>query len=298
MKRFLWGALGLLLTLPLVAAPLTAGPNEAFVLLNNASVFKDKGMGNLDWQETVTVGDKVTILGGVVKAKYNGAEREYYKVKLSTGKEGFIRSNLLGVGGTLGVVKADSSFVYSEPRDVKITDRTIGRAQLVVVLKDGATDSFIAVSGYDEGKDLPFTGVFVNRSDVSINDVDVNAIVLLTVAKAQKNATIRKNLLTVAATKYPTSLFIDLINAGLSAGSPVRATKATTGTFTVNDANVNVRDVPNEKGNRAATLDKGASIQVTEVTTDSYTVDGLTAPWYHVQTPDGWVFGTFLTPAP
>jgi hypothetical protein len=226
MKHLLTGALALFLTLPLVGAPLTAGPNEAFVLLNNASVFKDKGMGNLDWQETLTVGDKVTLLGGVTKAKYNGAEREYYKVKLASGKEGFVRSNLLGVGGTLGVVKTESTFVYSEPRDVKITDKTISRAQLVVVLKDGATDTFIAVSGYDEAKDVPFTGVFVNKSDVSINDVDVNAVVLLTVAKAQKNATIKKNLLTVAATKYSTSLFIDLINAGLAPAPGAPATTA------------------------------------------------------------------------
>lgn len=296
MRTLLLGALALLLTLPLTASPLVAGPNEGFVLLNGTSLFKEKSMGVLEWVEALTLGDKVTLLGGITKAKYNGNEREYYKVKLASGKEGFVRSNLLGVEGTLGVVKADSSFLYSEPRDVKITEKSLVRAQVVVVLKSGATDQFIPVVGYDEAKDVPFSSVFVTKEDVSINDVDLNTVILLTVAKAQKNPTLKKNLLTVASTKYSTSIFQDLVAVALNGGVPVpRAVKPFEGTFVVSDSNVNVRDLPNEKGSKVvAGLTKGQTLEVYEVTTDSYTVDGITAPWYHIK-DGGWVFGTYLT---
>lgn len=297
MKKFLLLSVLAALTSVLEAAPLTAGPNEGFVLLNNASVFKEKSMGTLEWSEALTLGDKVQIVGGVVKMKYSGNEREYYKVKLANGKEGFIRTILLGTGGTLGVVKAEASLVYSEPRDVKITARTLTRGQMVVVQKEGATDQFIKVVGYEASTDAPIDGVFLAKEDVSINDIDANAIILLTVAKAQKNEAVKKNLLTVAATKYSTSLFMDLVRAVLDPLNPApRATKPASGTFLVNDNKVNVRDVPNEKGSKVVgSLEKGVSVEVVETTAESYTIEGKTAPWYRLASPDGWVFGSFLT---
>jgi len=298
MRLLILGAFALFIALPASAAPLVASPSEAFVLLNGATVFKEKNMGNLEWQENLTLGDKVILLGGVIKEKYNGNERDYYKVKLPNGKEGFVRTSMLGVGGALGVVKADASFIYSEPRDVKVTDRTLGRGQLVVVLKEGATDQFVPVVGYEETKDLTVAGAFLVKEDVSINDVDVNTIILLSVAKAQKSPVLKKNLLTVASTKYSTSLFQDMVNAQLNLVTPPRAVKAAAGSYTVNDDNVNVRDLPNEKGSKVlGTLTKGKTVDVTETTAESYTVDGQTALWYHLK-DNGWVFGVFLTPAP
>lgn len=291
MKSFLLIFGVVALALPLYAAPMTAGQNEAFVLLNNASIFREKSMGNLEFAETATLGDKVVVQGGIVKAKFDGKERDYYKVKLPSGKEGFIRANVLGIGGTLGVVKADGVLTYSEPRDVKVTDRSLSRAQVAVVLKDGSTDQFIHVVGYEDAKDLPFD-LYVASSDVSINDVDLSAVILLTVAKSQKNPAVKKNLLTAAVNKYSTSQFMDLVQAQLGP----RATKPLAGTFAVNDDNVNVRDLPNEAGSKVVgTLGNGQIVTVVEVTADSYTVGGKTAPWYRVQAPAGWVFGTFLT---
>jgi uncharacterized protein YgiM (DUF1202 family) len=295
MKRVMMAAAGLLLAAWTVhAAPLTATASEAFVLLNNTSVYKEKSMGVLDWAEAVTIGDKVTLTSGIVKMKVDGKEKEYYKVKLASGHEGFIRSILLGVGGTLGAVKADGVFTYSEPRDVKITERTLSRAQVVVVLKDSTSADFIHIVGYEEAKDYPFD-TYVGVSDVSINDVDLQALILLSVAKGQKNAAVKKNLLTMAANKYSTSQFLDLVNAQLGSAPAPRATSGTSGTFTVNDDNVNLRDAPNEVGSKVTgTLNKGQTVTVTDVTSDQYTVAGKTAPWYKIK-DGGWVFGAFLS---
>lgn len=287
----------IILTGSLQAAPLTAGANEAFVLLNNTSVFKEKSMGVLEWSESLVLGDKVTITSGVLKLKYDGREREYFKVKLASGKEGFVRTILLGSNGTLGVVKTEGALVYTEPRDVKISARTLTRGQVVVVSRESVADPFIRVLGYDAAKDTPFDDTFVDKSDVSINDVDANAIILLTVAKTQKVEAVKKNLLTLASNKYSTSIFQDLVRAQLDLLNPApRATKAFSGAFVLNDDKVNVRDLPNEKGSKVvATLEKGRSVTVVEVTAESYTVDGVSAPWYKLAEPSGWVFGSFLS---
>ena len=112
MKFWIFGALLCALSLPVMATPITATPSEAFVLLHNAAAYTEKSSGVLVWSENLTLGDKVLLLGGITKMKVDGNEREYYKAKLPSGKEAFIRTILLGVGGTLGVVKADTSFVY------------------------------------------------------------------------------------------------------------------------------------------------------------------------------------------
>jgi len=297
MKHWILGLALVSLAGALSAAPLVAGPNEGFVLLNNASVFKEKSLGTLEWSENAVIGDKVTLLSGVVKMRFNGNERDYYKVKLTNGKEGYLRTSMVGVGGTLGVVKTDGALVYSEPRDVKISARTLTRGQLVVVAKDDGADSFIQLFGWDAAKDVAFDDTYVDKADVSVNDVDANALILLVVAKGQKNDAVKKNLLTLASTKYSTSLFQDLIKAQLDLLAPApRATKAASGAYTLNDDKVNVRDLPNEKGSKVvATLEKGRSVTVVEVTADSYTVDGVTAPWYRIADPAGWIFGSFLT---
>jgi uncharacterized protein YgiM (DUF1202 family) len=284
-------AVGLLAALSGFAAPMTAGSNEAFVLLNNTSVYIEKSMGVLDWSEAVTLGDKVTVTSGITKMKVDGKDKDFYKVKLASGHEGFIRSILLGVGGTLAAVKNDGAFTYSEPRDVKITDRTLLRAQVVVVLKDSVSP-FVHVVGYEDAKDYPID-LYMTASDVTTSDTDLSSLILLTVAKSQKNAAVKKNLLTMAASKYSTSQFLDLISAQLGPGQP-RGTSPTSETFTVNDDNVNVRDIPNELGSKVVgTLKKGDSVEVTDVTNDQYTVAGQTARWYKVK-DTGWVFGAFL----
>ncbi len=279
------------------AAPLAQ--NEAWVLVNGSAVWQEKG-GKLTWLENLTIGDKVTLTSRVSKFKQDGDDREFIKVKAPDGKEGWVRTLMLSMKSSLAVVKVDKSLVYSEPREVKITSKYISNMTLVAVLQDGSTGSFAKVQAYDRAQKRFFTdATFVSVDDLTTSDVDINATILYTTAVSSDDQGIKKNLLKVAITKYGGTVFLPMIQAAAGL-EPVVAKDLTpaSGTFVVNDDDVNIRSIPDEKsGQVVGKLAKGAKVDVSEKTSQTYTVGDSTAPWYHIKSPDGWVFGSFLDSA-
>lgn len=303
MKRLsLFSALALVLSSMAFAAPL--GSNEAYVLLNELPLWAEEFGGKLKWQEALTIGDKVTLLNQTGKFKVEGNEREYTKVKSLSGKEGWVRTPYIASKSSLAVVKAEKSLIYSEPRDVKITSKFLTHMTLVAILQDGSSGAFLKIQAYDTFQDALFSAdsTFVSPDDLTTSEADVNAVILYTVAAANKNATVKKNLLNVINAKYSSTMFLGKIQSVLS-GAPVvnsagKETKPAVGTFTINDNNVNVRATPDEKnGQVLSQLSLGYAVEVLEVTAQTYTVGGMTGYWYRLKEPAGWVFGTFLTPA-
>jgi hypothetical protein len=169
------------------------------------------------------------------------------------------------------------------------------------VLKDGATENFVKVTCYDPQQDTIHSEEFISRDDITTAEVDINAIILYKVAMGMKKPELKKNLLNLAITKYGKTMFIDKIQAalGVPVASAAKATTPATGKYLINDNKVNVRAKPDEvNGAITSMINKDTVVEISEVTTASYTIGGQTAPWYHVVSPDGWVFGTFLSPAP
>jgi hypothetical protein len=278
------------------SAPLAA--NEAFVIYNNLPLYQEPQSGVLKWAESLTIGDKVVLLNRTFKFKLEGKERDFTKVRAQSGKEGWVRSPFIAAKAVLGVVKADRAVVYSEPRDVKVTSKSITQLTILAVLQDGGQGGFSKVSCYDAVQDASFTdGVYVSADDLTTVDLDVNAAILYTAAMASKDAGVRKNLLTVASNKYGASVFGGKLQEALGAGSAPRATTTASGRFTVNSDHVFVRSAPDEKSGQPVTqLDTGSQVDAVEMTAQTYTVDGQTARWYRVEYPAGWIFGAFLTP--
>ena len=297
MKRLAFVLLLLgILTAYAAAAPLAQ--NEAYVLVHGSALWLDNGP-KLTWVENLTIGDKVTLLNRTAKFKQDGEDKEFVRIKAPDGKEGWVRTPYLSVKSSLAVVKADAAMIYSEPREVKITSRSISNMTLVAVLQDGSTGSFAKVQGYDRAQKRLFTdATFVSVDDLTTAEVDVNAVILYTVAVSSDDQAVKKNLLKVAMTKYGGTIFLPNLQA--AAGVVPAAAKNTTpsvGTYVVNDDNVNVRSAPDEKtGQVIGKLNKGTKVDVTEMTSQTYTVGENTAAWFHVKAPDGWVFGSFLQP--
>ncbi|HET6487564.1 MAG TPA: hypothetical protein VFH83_14150, partial [Spirochaetia bacterium] len=120
--------------------------------------------------------------------------------------------------------RADQATVFSEAREVKITTKYINSLTLVAVLQDGSTGSYAKVQGYDVGQKYLFTdATFVSTDDLTSADADVNAAILYDVAMGTKDPTIKKNLLKIAATKYPNSIFYPKVQ---SAQGPAPAAAA------------------------------------------------------------------------
>jgi hypothetical protein len=70
------------------------------------------------------------------------------------------------------------------------------------------------------------------------------------------------------------------------------------GSYVVNDDKVNVRAAPDAAAGKVVSkLNKGVSVEVTEMSVLTYAVQNMRAAWYHIKSPDGWVYGYFLDPA-
>ena len=285
------------LTMFAFATPLA--PNEAYVLINGCAMWQDSGV-KLTWTENLTLGDKVTLLNRASKFKQDGEDREFLRAKAPDGKEGWVRTPYLSMKSSLAVVKADKAIIYSEPREVKITSRFVSNMTLVAVLQDGSTGGFAKIQGYDRAQKRLFTdSTFVSVDDLTTADMDINAVILYTVAVSSDDPALKKNLLKVAITKYGGTIFLPALQSA-SGVAPVvvKDTTPAVGAYVVNDDNVNVRSAPDEKnGQVVGKLSKGTHVDVTEMTSQTSTVGDSTAAWFHIKNPDGWVFGSFLDPS-
>lgn len=286
--------------------PLKLNKDEAFVIINELPLYQDQG-GALKWKESLTIGDKVQIRGGSQKKKVDGKERDYTKVKSPSGNEGYVRSQYIVPKAQLAVVHADKATIYSEPRDVKVTDKYISGMTIVAVLQDGSSASFAKVLGYDKSQDLYITDpVYIQVEDLTYADADVNASILFTAAMASKSKDIKDSLFKVIQKRYSSTIFFAKIQAAIGGGSASpssgaaavppaeRQTQSADGSFTVNDNDVNVRSQPDENSQSVAHLSKGAQVDVVAKTVDTYTVGDSTDYWYKISEPSGWVFGGFL----
>ena len=273
--------------------------NEAFVIMNDLPLYQEQG-GALKWKESLVIGDKVTLLGRTYKFKIEGNEREYIKLRSPAGTEGWSRIQYIVPKAQLAVVKSEKATVYSEPRDVKMTSKTVSQMTIVAALQDGSTPAFAKVVCYDSYQDKYYTDpIFLSKDDLSFADADINAIILYTTALSTKDKGLRAKFLGNIEKNYSASVFFDKIRAAL-VPSDAAATKAAVpyvANFVVNDDRVNVRAQPDEvSGQVIGQLNKGAAVQTVESTAQSYSLGGQTAPWYHIKEPAGWVFGSFLTP--
>lgn len=271
--------------------------NEAYIVRADLPLWSIQN-NKFEWLENLTVGDKVTWFNQTEKHTYENAERDYSKVRSQSGKEGWIRSDYAVTKAHLAVVKADKALIYSEPRDVKVTSKSLAKMSVVAVLEEGSSGDFVKVTAYDGVNTMIIKENFVNKNDLSTDANDLNLVILLSVAKSAKNPDVQKNLLNTALTKYSSSGFSPVVQAELDKLSTVQA-KASTAVnllMAVNDDNVNLRQAPDEvNGSVIGSLKKGQQIQVVEQTNDSFTVSGKTAKWCKIADPAGWVFGAYLS---
>lgn len=271
-------------------------PNEAFVIVNNLPLYVEKS-GTLEWKESLVIGDRVVMLNKSAKFKLEGKERDYVRVRSALGNDGWVRSPYVVPKSMIAVVYVPKAVVYTAPRDVNMTTKFISNMTLVAVLQDGSTADFAKVVAYDETQDLYFTDpVFISKTDLTYAEVDLRAFILFTTAKTTKDKALRQNFFKTIEAKYPTSIFFAQIKAVLSPEAVVKASAPFAATLVINDDNVNVRAAPDEiNGQVVAQLSRGATVEVLEATTQSYTIGSLTGPWYKIKSPEGWVFGPFLS---
>ncbi len=230
------------------AAPLPA--NGAYVILNNASLYQDE-KDALKFLESLTIGDAVTLMGRTYAFKESGATRDFTRVKAVSGKEGWVRTDYIAPKSRLGVVKEADSLLFSEPRDVKVTGKSISPITIVAILTADSTGEFMRVLCWDAPKGVLYSETnkaYMMPRDITTAESDVQAAILYTVAKGTKAAAVKNALLKQALSKYPDSFFAGTIDALLN-GTPA----ATSSSAAASAIKISVRassTLPAESGSK------------------------------------------------
>lgn len=279
--------------------PSVADEKNGFCVMADLPVL-DIADGKLTTKSSLQIGEKVALPGQTTKAVQAGKGRDFVKVRRDSGTEGWARAEYI-VARSILAVTTEESVIYSDPRNTGATTATVPPMTILAIHSDSGGQAFIRVTGYDQSAKVLLKGVLLKNEGVSARPDDVQAVILLQLAAASKNAKQREAFLSSALKDHPGSAFLPQLQDALAAlkapPPPVeKAADAYSAVMAAAEDAVAVRDSPDEtSGKVVATLAKGQGVDVEEKTRDADTIGNTSAPWYRIREPAGWVFGASLS---
>lgn len=258
----------------------------------------------------VPVGESVRLKGGATPTdiKYDGSNYRIAPAQLADGRNVFISIWYLMPGQRKAVVTAPkTAVIYDGLKPADITSYTIPRGTIIAVVNSepgSDRQQFVAYQvAQPIGKKVSFglwEKYYIESSYVSTNQNDFD--MMETIEKIKKlDKGLWATAIENAIKSYGDSVFVSDAQALLSGegvdGSGSRPTEDASFSGIITEADVNVRDEPNEKlENVIGKLDKGQVVQIRSQTTDTYTISGQKSRWYYVEGGGiaGWIFGYFI----
>lgn len=150
-----------------VAEEATKG-GDAICVIDKLSVRETPG-AKTKWITSLSLGEKVYYTGESVMD--SASKKEYYKVKLIDGKEGWSRATFLVVDGKVGAVVQEAN-VYKRPDLLTKTDKKYSPMDIIAVMS--TQDDWVQVKGKRaEGK-------YVEEAWIKANNITENSIDIAT----------------------------------------------------------------------------------------------------------------------
>ena len=107
---------------------------KAICLYDNLSI-RDKPSQKGKWLAAMSLGETITFTGEEVVDSIS--KRKYCKIKLTDGKEGWTRTDLIAVNGKVGTLK-DEAVVYKRPDLLTKTDKKYSPMDIIaIIVTDG-----------------------------------------------------------------------------------------------------------------------------------------------------------------
>ncbi|WP_299674876.1 SH3 domain-containing protein [uncultured Tenacibaculum sp.] len=182
------------------------GSGDAICLLDKLSV-RETPTAKGKWITSMSLGEKVYFTGE--KHIDSVTKKDYFKVKLIDGKQGWSRAPFLAVNGKVGVMVKNAS-VYKRPDLLTKTENEFSPMDIIAVI--GNQDDWIQVKGKRAtGKYIE--EVWVKSNNISDKSVDIAAAKYASIAITKPTMTDRIKALqeVVGNSDFSESIFIDLI---------------------------------------------------------------------------------------
>lgn len=283
--------------LALVASLLAAqAKGTSFIIKDGASLWSLKGK-TMTWASSLSLGQPLVsaskdVFGGV----YKDVDYSLVKVKLDTGEEGYVIDSLVARDAKcLAVVTNSLATLYSQARDANVLGTVIPVMNVVAVWEVPGKADFMKVAGFANDSGSMFSEKFLLTSDISINERDINAALLLQAIKDQKKKEQKQKTLQIINQKYAGSAFGSIVGelkAALDTDTIV--TEEYAATLTATDT-VNIRDIPSVFGGVVVALKKGEKVTAVNRTVAEYTISDQKGRWLKVSAPkEGWLFDAYV----
>ncbi|MEI9917474.1 MAG: LamG-like jellyroll fold domain-containing protein [Bacteroidota bacterium] len=118
---------------------------------------------------TIYLGEQVTLAGDSATEESAGKKILFRKVRLSDGKEGWLRDDFLGVRSVPGVITQDVS-IYMRPDDAAVSDKKFSFLDVVAVKP--SKGNWVEVKGKPQGSTWFQTGFIHLGAGLSLNKFD------------------------------------------------------------------------------------------------------------------------------
>lgn len=255
------------------------------------SVRTESGAGG-KWVASIAFGEEVTLLGETETDEKS--KREYTKLRLSDGKEGWARADFIAKDASLAAVSADAQ-IYKRPSISNITDEMVAAGTVVVLT--GKKDEFSEFIAQNDAANKRKSGWLLGEKAITTEESDVAAALMLSKALAEKLPSKRKEKLQQVVDMYSSSIFAKTAENALDAADA--STKLAEDELMVVGENVNVRSEPDVKQeNKIFQLNTGDVCKILK-RGDMDEIGGKLDYWYNISNngKSGWIFGTFTSKA-
>lgn len=139
---------------------------KAICLYDNLSI-RDKPSQKGKWLASMSLGETITFTGEEVVDSIS--KRKYCKIKLTDGKEGWTRTDLIAVNGKVGTLK-DEAVVYKRPDLLTKTDKKYSPMDIIaIIVTDG---EWLQVKGKRATGKYIEEG-WIKSSNISNSSVDI-----------------------------------------------------------------------------------------------------------------------------
>lgn len=261
---------------------------------------RDKpGRKDTKYLTTIYFGENVTFLDERKKAE---DEKEYLKVQLSDGSEGWVYEHLFALGGELAIIEKETE-LYKRPDIMTFEGKKLEPMDMVVIFESEEQEDWHEVTSMKREK----KGWIQGDIDAIQNEIDVKLGILYWRAmeeSPEKKFELLENIL--ANPNFKKSKLIENVNKALYDTNQGEAfyikeldsfENLSSNKLGIKTDLANVRSEPSTTSDILFQVEKGNICHITAQGESLQEVNGVTDRWYKVNFngQQGWVFGYYTT---
>ncbi|WP_318310571.1 SH3 domain-containing protein [Flagellimonas crocea] len=262
---------------------------------------RDKpGRKNTKYMTTIYFGESVAFLDEKRKGE---DDKEYLKVRLSDGSEGWVYEHLFAVGGELAIIEKETE-LYKRPDIMTFEGKKLEPMDMVVIFENEEKEGWHEVTSMKREK----KGWIQGDIDAIQNEIDVKLGILYWRAmeeSSEKKFELLENIL--ANPNFKKSKLIENVNKALydNDGKGEAFYIKELDSFENLSSNklgiktdlANVRSNPNNNADILFQVEKGDICHIVAQGESLEKMNGITDRWYKINFngKEGWVFGYYTT---